>query len=50
VKDFASALEAFTQVVTAPATALSGVVISSVKKAKLCALILKGETFAVPSK
>eukprot|EP01036_Dinobryon_divergens_P030923 gene30923-40247_t len=48
VKDFPSALQAFLQAICAPASNLSQIVISAIKKARLISLIHDGQPFHIP--
>jgi hypothetical protein len=48
VKDYRSALEAFITCVTTPASTLSQVVVSAIKKAKIISLLDRGEKFELP--
>jgi hypothetical protein len=47
-KNFSKALECFEMIITAPANALSLIVVDAMKKAKLVSLITYGEKYTCP--
>ncbi len=47
-KSYNKALECFEMIISAPANALSVIVVNALKKAKLISLVARGEKYAFP--